>query len=69
MSSQTPAEASRFETESLLRELNDEWVKALVRRDVATLDRIMAEDFLFAYPLEGDDKSSSSVIWHRDTYE
>jgi ketosteroid isomerase-like protein len=56
MSSQTPAEASRFETESLLRELNDEWVKALVRRDVATLDRIMAEDFLFAYPLEGDDK-------------
>jgi ketosteroid isomerase-like protein len=56
MSSQTPAESSRVETESLIRELNDEWVKALVRRDVPTLDRIMAEDFLFAYPLEGDDK-------------
>lgn len=50
------AEASRVETESLLRQLNDEWVKALVRRDADTLDRIMADDFFFAYPLEGDDK-------------
>lgn len=36
--------------------MNDEWVKALVRRDGETLSRIMAEDFLFAYPLEGDDR-------------
>ena len=56
MSSPESAEASRVETESLLRQLNDEWVKALVRRDAATLDRIMADDFFFAYPLEGDDK-------------
>src|SRR4029434_7428456 len=56
MSSQSPADTSRLETERLLRVLNDEWVKALVRRDAATLDRIMADDFLFAYPLEGDDK-------------
>jgi hypothetical protein len=54
---QTAAEASKIQTESLLRQLNDEWVKALVRRDAITLDRIMADDFLFAYPLEGDDKS------------
>jgi ketosteroid isomerase-like protein len=56
MSGSEAAEASRVETESLLRQLNDEWVKALVRRDAATLDRIMADDFFFAYPLEGDDK-------------
>jgi ketosteroid isomerase-like protein len=60
--------ASKIETEQLLRQMNDEWVKALVRGDVETLDDIMADDFFFAYPLEGDDKSqfisdvSSGVI-------
>ena len=49
--------ASRIETEQLLRQMNDEWVKALVRGDLATLDDIMADDFFFAYPFEGDDKS------------
>ncbi len=49
--------SSKLEIETTLRQLNDDWVKALVRRDGATLDRIMAEDFLFAYPLEGDDKA------------
>ena len=48
---------SKIETEQLLRQMNDEWVKALVRGDVETLDDIMADDFFFAYPLEGDDKS------------
>ena len=47
----------RVEVEQQLREMNDEWVKALVRRDAATLDRIMADDFFFAYPMEGDDKA------------
>ena len=51
------ARHSKTETEALLRQLNDEWVKALVRRDGETLDRIMAEDFFFAYPLEGDDRA------------
>ncbi len=37
--------------------MNDDWVKALVRADGATLDRIMADDFFFAYPMEGDDKA------------
>ena len=36
--------------------MNEEWVKAL-SRDGATLDRLMAEDFVFSYPLEGDDKA------------
>ena len=28
-----------------------------MRGDVETLERIMADDFVFAYPLEGDDKA------------
>lgn len=57
MSVEEPArEASKIEIEQQLREMNDEWVKALVRGDGATLDRIMADDFFFAYPMEGDDK-------------
>jgi ketosteroid isomerase-like protein len=40
-----------------LRQMNDDWVKALVRGDGPTLERIMADDFVFSYPLEGDDKS------------
>jgi hypothetical protein len=47
---------SKIDTEQLLRQMNDEWVKALVRSDGETLDRIMAADFFFAYPFEGDDK-------------
>jgi ketosteroid isomerase-like protein len=46
----------RIETEQLLRQMNDEWVKALIRRDAAMLERIMADDFVFLYPMEGDDK-------------
>jgi len=48
---------SKIKIEQLLRQLNDEWVKALVRGDGETLDRIMADDFFFAYPFEGDDKA------------
>jgi len=48
---------ARIEIEQHLRQLNDEWVKALVRGDRETLDRVMADDFFFTYPLEGDDKA------------
>src|SRR5260370_36806741 len=51
------AESPKIEVEQVLRQMNDEWVKALVRGDGATLDRIMADDFFFAYPMEGDDKA------------
>ena len=51
------ASSHRLEVEQHLREMNDEWVKALVRRDGQVLDRIMADDFYFAYPMEGDDKT------------
>ncbi len=58
MSSEQPAKAaSHIETEQELRQMNDEWVKVLVRGDSATLNRIMADDFFFAYPMEGDDKA------------
>lgn len=37
--------------------MNEEWVRAFTYADAETLDRIMAEDFAFTFPLEGDDKS------------
>lgn len=46
-----------IEIEQHVRQLNDDWVKAMVRRDAGSLDRIMADDFFFTYPLEGDDKA------------
>src|ERR1041385_2893514 len=46
-----------FEIERHVRQLTDHWVKAVVRADATTLDRIMADDFFFTYPLEGDDKA------------
>ena len=46
-----------IEVEQHVRQLNDEWVKAMMRADAGTLDRIMADDFFFTYPLEGDDKA------------
>src|SRR5438552_9956147 len=48
---------SKIQIEQELRQLNDEWVKALVRGDGETLERIMADDFFMTYPLEGDDKA------------
>ena len=58
MPDEQPAEHhTKIKTEQLLRQLNDDWVKALVRRDAETLGRIMAEDFFLAYPLEGDDRA------------
>ena len=57
MSGESTASASKLEIEQELRQMNDDWVKALVRADRVTLDRIMADDFCFAYPMEGDDKA------------
>ncbi len=57
MDGSAQAQRSHIKIEQQLRQMNDEWVKALVRGDAATLDRIMADDFVFTYPLEGDDKT------------
>ena len=43
--------------EQHIRQLNDEWVKAIFRADAEALERIMSDDFYFTYPLEGDDKA------------
>jgi uncharacterized protein (TIGR02246 family) len=52
-----PSSRSTIEIEQHIRQLNDEWVKAIVRADAQALNRIMADDFYFTYPLEGDDKA------------
>jgi uncharacterized protein (TIGR02246 family) len=57
MSSSGQAPHATIEIEQYVRQLNDEWVKAVMRRDAESLNRIMADDFFFAYPLEGDDKA------------
>lgn len=64
MDGSAQAQTSQIGIEQQLREMNDEWVKALVRRDSQTLNRIMADDFVFTYPLEGDDRDQfvSDVI-------
>ena len=49
---------STIQIETHLRQMNDEWVKAMVRGEAQVLDRIMSDDFYFTYPLEGDDKAS-----------
>ena len=49
---------STIEVETHLRQMSDEWVKAMVRADATVLERILADDFYFTYPLEGDDKAS-----------
>ena len=45
-----------IEIEQAVRRLNDEWVQAFLKRDPVSLDRIMASDFVFIYPLDGDGK-------------
>jgi len=52
-----PSSPSAIEIEQHIRQLNDEWVKAIMRADAEALGRIMADDFYFTYPLEGDDKA------------
>lgn len=42
--------------EQELKWANAEWARALAEQDRSALDRIMAEDFVLAYPFEGDDK-------------
>lgn len=57
MDSSDQSPLSTFEVEQHVRQLNDEWFKAVMRADGETLNRVMADDFFFTYPLEGDDKA------------
>jgi hypothetical protein len=56
MSDEPTSQPSKIENERLLRQLTDDWAKALVRGDGEALGLIMADDFYFAYPFEGDGK-------------
>lgn len=49
--------ALTIQAEKELRRINDEWVAALVRGDIATLDRLMDKGCIFSYALDGDDKA------------
>jgi ketosteroid isomerase-like protein len=57
MDSPNQPQLTAIEVERHVRQLNDDWVKAMMRGDGDTLNRIMADDFFFTYPLEGDDKA------------
>jgi ketosteroid isomerase-like protein len=39
-----------------LKQLNKQWIEALLNHDTITLDLTMADDCNFTYPLEGDGK-------------
>ena len=45
------------EAEQKIRQINKEWVAALERGDTAMLNQLMAEDCIFSYVLDGDDKA------------
>jgi hypothetical protein len=45
---------SDSEVEHRLRRMSNDWVSALKERNTDALERIMAPDCTFTYPLEGD---------------
>ena len=49
--------AASAEAEQKVRQINGAWVAALERGDTATLNKFMAEDCIFSYALDGDDKA------------
>jgi ketosteroid isomerase-like protein len=59
MTGQAKSENSHptIQDEQQLRRINKEWVDALVQGDTATLNRVMDENCIFSYALDGDDKS------------
>jgi hypothetical protein len=48
--------SSYLSVEQKLRQVNDDWVQALVRRDTDLMSRLMAEDFVSIFPFDGDGK-------------
>ncbi len=56
MNAEDEVQTEVSQAEHELKRVNDEWARALGQRDEAALDRIMADDFVLAYPFEGDDK-------------
>jgi ketosteroid isomerase-like protein len=52
-----PGPGTAVEAKQKLKEINQQWVAALVRRDTALLNHLMAEDCIFSYALDGDDRA------------
>jgi ketosteroid isomerase-like protein len=52
--SQEPAAYARDESD--LRDANNEWARALADKDGDALARVIADDFVLAFPFEGEDK-------------
>jgi ketosteroid isomerase-like protein len=52
---------STIQAEQDLNRINEEWVAALLRHDTETLNRLMAEDCIFTYALDGEDKAQFIV--------
>jgi len=50
---QSPA----VEAKRKIREINHQWVEALVSRNTLLLNKLMAEDCIFSYALDGDDRA------------
>lgn len=48
--------AKDYAAERELRRVNEEWARALAQRDGAALNGLMTDDFLVAFPFDGDDK-------------
>ena len=46
-----------IQAEQQLRQMNQEWVAALIQGDTATLNRLMDEKCIFSYALDGDDRA------------
>jgi len=46
-----------FQAIQAVSQASKDWVTAFLERDVATLNRVMSDDFVFTYPLDGDDKT------------
>ena len=56
---QTASEDSdaTLQAEPQLRQMNQDWVAALIRKDIATLSRLMHDRCIFTDALTGDDKA------------
>jgi hypothetical protein len=52
-----PGRGAAVEARKKLAEINHQWVQALIRGDTPLLSRLMAEDCIFSYALDGEDRA------------
>src|SRR5262249_28762509 len=54
---ESPAPGTTVQAKQTLRRLNHDWVAALISRNTDLLKTLMAEDCIFSYALDGDDRA------------